>query len=45
MVKLTVVHHGFEPGSEVLKGISGGWPAVVASLKTLLGTGSALPSA
>jgi uncharacterized protein YndB with AHSA1/START domain len=45
VVKLTVVHHGFEPGSEVLKGISGGWPAVVASLKTLLGTGSALPSA
>jgi DNA-binding transcriptional ArsR family regulator/uncharacterized protein YndB with AHSA1/START domain len=45
VVKLTVVHDGFEAGSEVLKGISGGWPAVIASLKTLLETGTALPSA
>ncbi len=43
VVKLTVVHDGFEPASEVLKGITGGWPAVIASLKTLLETGSALP--
>ena len=42
VVKLTVVHDGFEPGSEVLKAISEGWPAVLASLKTLLETGSAL---
>jgi uncharacterized protein YndB with AHSA1/START domain len=45
VVKLTVVHDGFEPGSAVLQGVSGGWPAVLASLKTLLETGSALPSA
>jgi DNA-binding transcriptional ArsR family regulator/uncharacterized protein YndB with AHSA1/START domain len=45
VVKLTVVHDGFEPGSEVLKGVTSGWPAVIASLKTLLETGSALPSA
>ena len=45
VVKLTVVHDGFEPGSGVLQGVSGGWPAVLASLKTLLETGSALPSA
>ena len=45
VVKLTVVHDGFEPGSEVLKGITNGWPAVIASLKTLLETGSALPGA
>jgi DNA-binding transcriptional ArsR family regulator/uncharacterized protein YndB with AHSA1/START domain len=45
VVKLTVVHDGFEPGSVVLQGVSGGWPAVIASLKTLLETGSALPSA
>ncbi len=45
VVKLTVVHDGFEPGSQVLQGVSGGWPAVLASLKTLLETGSALPSA
>ncbi len=35
VVKLTVVHDGFEPGSAVLEGVSGGWPAVIASLKTL----------
>jgi len=45
VVKLTVVHDGFEPGSEVLQGITNGWPAVIASLKTLLETGSALPGA
>ena len=45
VVKLTVVHDGFEPGSAVLQGVSGGWPAVLASLKTLLETGSPLPSA
>jgi uncharacterized protein YndB with AHSA1/START domain len=43
VVELTVVHDGFEPGSEVLLGISNGWPAVLSSLKTLLETGSALP--
>ena len=43
VVKLTVVHDGFEPGSDVLRVISEGWPAVLASLKTLLETGSALP--
>ncbi len=41
--KLTVLHDGFEPGSGVLPAISIGWPAVLASLKTLLETGSALP--
>ena len=42
VVKLTVVHDGFEPGSGVLQGVSSGWPAVLASLKTLLETGSPL---
>lgn len=36
MVKLTVVHDGFEPGSTVLAGISQGWPRVLAELKSLL---------
>jgi DNA-binding transcriptional ArsR family regulator/uncharacterized protein YndB with AHSA1/START domain len=45
VVKLTVVHDGFAPGSAVLEGVRGGWPAVIASLKTLLETGSALPGA
>jgi DNA-binding transcriptional ArsR family regulator/uncharacterized protein YndB with AHSA1/START domain len=44
VVKLTVLHDGFEPGSAVLQGVSGGWPAVISALKTLLETGSSLPS-
>jgi uncharacterized protein YndB with AHSA1/START domain/DNA-binding transcriptional ArsR family regulator len=36
MVKLTVVHDGFEPDSVVLEGISQGWPRILAELKTLL---------
>ena len=43
VVKLTVVHDGFEPGSTVAEMVSGGWPAVIASLKTLLETGDPLP--
>jgi uncharacterized protein YndB with AHSA1/START domain/DNA-binding transcriptional ArsR family regulator len=41
-VRLTVVHDGFEPGSEILPGISAGWPLVLSSLKSLLETGAAL---
>jgi uncharacterized protein YndB with AHSA1/START domain len=36
LVKLTVVHDGFEPGSEVAEMVSGGWPRVLAELKSLL---------
>jgi uncharacterized protein YndB with AHSA1/START domain len=43
VAKLTVIHDGFVQGSNVLNGISAGWPAVLASLKTLLETGSPLP--
>ncbi|WP_167479938.1 ArsR/SmtB family transcription factor [Nocardia arthritidis] len=43
IVKLTVVHDGFGPGSGVLAGISEGWPAILANLKTLLETGETLP--
>ena len=39
LVKLTVTHGGFEPGSVILPGISEGWPTIVASLKSLLETG------
>jgi uncharacterized protein YndB with AHSA1/START domain len=45
VAKLTVTHDGFTPGSRVLQAISEGWPAVLASLKTLLETGSALRTA
>jgi DNA-binding transcriptional ArsR family regulator/uncharacterized protein YndB with AHSA1/START domain len=44
MVRLTVVHDDFEPGSQVLESISGGWPVVLSSLKTLLETGEVLPT-
>ena len=38
-VKLTVVHDGFEPGSEILSLIGGGWPVVLSELKTLIEVG------
>lgn len=41
-VRLTVTHDDFDPGSVVLAGLSGGWPSIVASLKTLLETGEPL---
>ncbi len=44
VVKLTVVHDGFAPGSAIAEMVSVGWPAVIASLKTLLETGDPLPA-
>jgi uncharacterized protein YndB with AHSA1/START domain len=41
VIKLTVTHDGFASDSRVLA-VSEGWPAVLASLKTLLETGSTL---
>jgi uncharacterized protein YndB with AHSA1/START domain/DNA-binding transcriptional ArsR family regulator len=38
-VRLTVIHDGFDEGSAMLESISGGWPRVLANLKTLLETG------
>jgi uncharacterized protein YndB with AHSA1/START domain len=32
-----------QPATQVLAGISGGWPKVLSNLKTLLETGRALP--
>src|SRR5262245_37408956 len=45
LVKLTVVHDGFEPGSVVLESVSGGWPKVISGLKTMLETGAAVGAA
>lgn len=42
LVKLTLTHEGFAEGSKLLDGISRGWPAILASLKSLLETGTAL---
>jgi uncharacterized protein YndB with AHSA1/START domain/DNA-binding transcriptional ArsR family regulator len=41
-VKLTVVHDDFDAGSAMLESVTGGWPRILASLKTLLETGEAL---
>jgi len=41
IVKLTVTHDGLGP--VVGESVSGGWPAVIASLKTMLETGDPLP--
>jgi uncharacterized protein YndB with AHSA1/START domain/DNA-binding transcriptional ArsR family regulator len=43
IVRLTVIHEGFEEGSAMLESVSGGWPRVLANLKTLLETGDAQP--
>jgi uncharacterized protein YndB with AHSA1/START domain/DNA-binding transcriptional ArsR family regulator len=43
-VRLRVTHGGFAEGSEILPGISEGWPEILASLKTLLETGEPLPA-
>ena len=40
---LTMTHDRLEPGSEMEKGITEGWPMVLSSLKSLLETGKALP--
>jgi uncharacterized protein YndB with AHSA1/START domain len=43
LVRLTVTHDRLEPGSEMLKSISAGWPKVLSSLKSLLEVGKPLP--
>ena len=44
MVKLTVVHDNFEPGSIAAGMVQNGWPVLLSSLKTFLETGTPLPS-
>ncbi|WP_055712174.1 ArsR/SmtB family transcription factor [Streptomyces torulosus] len=44
IVRLTVTHENL-PNAEMLDGISRGWPAVLANLKSLLETGDVLPQA
>lgn len=44
MVKLTVVHDDFEPGSTAATMVRNGWPIHLSSLKTLLETGEPLAS-
>lgn len=42
LVKLTLTHEDFAAGSKLFDGVSRGWPAILASLKSLLETGNAL---
>ncbi len=44
MLQLTVTHEELVPGSDMLKGITEGWPRVLSSLKSLLETGRPLPT-
>jgi uncharacterized protein YndB with AHSA1/START domain/DNA-binding transcriptional ArsR family regulator len=43
MVKLTVIHDDFEPGSIAVTMVHNGWSLFLSSLKTLLETGEPLP--
>jgi len=43
IVKLTVQHEMGIPDSRLIQAVSGGWPMILASLKSLLETGEALP--
>lgn len=42
MVKLTVTHLMEKNGSKFIRSVSGGWPIILASLKSLLETGASL---
>jgi uncharacterized protein YndB with AHSA1/START domain len=42
MVKLTVIHEMDKPGTKFIQAVSGGWPIIMASLKSLLETGEPL---
>jgi len=41
-VKLTVIHESDKPDSKLIEAVSGGWPIILASLKSLLETGEPL---
>ncbi len=43
-VKLTVTHDNLDERGKTLRDISGGWPMVIASLKSFLETGRELPA-
>jgi uncharacterized protein YndB with AHSA1/START domain len=41
-VKLTIIHQIDRDGSKTIEAVSGGWPMILSSLKSLLETGAAL---
>jgi len=44
VIKLTVIHDELGEDGKTLRDISGGWPLVIASLKSMLETGQPLPA-
>ena len=42
VVKLTITHESDKKDSKLIKGVSGGWPIILASLKSLLETGESI---
>jgi len=42
-VKLTITHEIDRSGSKLIEAVSGGWPKILSSLKSLLETGEPLP--
>ena len=44
VVKLTVTHDELHEDGKTLRDISGGWPMVIASLKSMLETGREMPA-
>jgi len=42
VVRLTVTHENFQPGSKLFNAISNGWPVILSALKTVLETGTPL---
>ncbi len=43
MCSLTISHTGFQAEDQTYADITGGWPVIASSLKTLLETGRSLP--
>lgn len=43
MCSLTISHTGFEADNQSFANVTGGWPVIASSLKTLLETGRSLP--
>ncbi len=43
IIKLTVIHEIAREKSQLIEKVSGGWPMVLSSLKTMLETGAMLP--
>jgi uncharacterized protein YndB with AHSA1/START domain len=41
-VKLTLIHEMEKPGAKLIEAVSGGWPVILSSLKSLLETGQPL---